>query len=136
MRKVTLDTNVLISALIARGKSRTLFYGLIEGKAVLILSEEILEEFVAATKDPKIKKYITEKDVKEFLSVIRSVAAVIKLKSKFRVIKEDPDDDLILETAFDGNADNIVSGDEHLLKLKKFKEIDIVSVNDMLKLLE
>ena len=67
MLRVALDTNVLISALIAKGKPRMLFYDVIEGKAILILSEEILEEFVAVTNDSKIKKYVTEKDVKEFL---------------------------------------------------------------------
>jgi hypothetical protein len=136
MLKVTLDTNVLISALITNGKSRALFYDLVKGKATLVVSEGILEEFVTVTNDPRIRRYVTEKDVKRFLRVISNIAEVIKVKSKLRVIKEDPDDDIILETAFDGNVDNIVTGDEHLLKLKKFKGINIITVNDMIKLIE
>jgi len=136
MLKVTLDTNVLISALITNGKSRALFYDLVKGKATLVVSEGILEEFVTVTNDPRIRRYVTEKDVKGFLRVISNIAEVIKVKSKLRVIKEDPDDDIILETAFDGNVDNIVTGDEHLLKLKKFKGINIITVNDMIKLIE
>lgn len=102
----------------------------------LVVSEGILEEFVTVTNDPRIRRYVTDKDVKGFLCVISSVAEVIKVKSKFRVIKEDPDDDIILETAFDGNVDNIVTGDEHLLKLKKFKGINIITIDDMIKLIE
>jgi putative PIN family toxin of toxin-antitoxin system len=136
MLKVTLDTNVLISALITNGKSRALFYDLVKGKATLVVSGGILEEFVRVTNDPRIRRYVTEKDVKGFLQIISSVAQVIKVKSTFRVIKEDPDDDIILETAFDGNVDNIVTGDEHLLKLKKFKGIKMITVDDMVKLIE
>jgi predicted nucleic acid-binding protein len=49
------------------------------------------------------------------------------------VIQEDPDDDIFLNTALDGKADYIVSGDPHLLDLSKYKGIKIVTVDDMLK---
>jgi len=45
MIKIVLDTNVLISALIKTGKPKTLFYEIVKGKAQLILSMEILDEF-------------------------------------------------------------------------------------------
>jgi len=57
------------------------------------------------------------------------------VKSNFKVVKEDPDDDVIINTAYDGHADYIVSGDNHLLRIKKFKNIKMVTVADMLKLL-
>jgi predicted nucleic acid-binding protein len=40
---------------------------------------------------------------------------------------------LWINTALDGNADYIVSGDPHLLSLSNYKGIEIVTVNDMLK---
>jgi predicted nucleic acid-binding protein len=51
-------------------------------------------------------------------------------------VKEDPEDDMVLRTAYDSKADYIVSGDKHLLSLREFKGIRIVSVNEMLKILE
>ena len=51
-------------------------------------------------------------------------------------IKEDPDDNHILATAIDGMSDYIVSGDKHLLELRQFKGIKIVSVDEMLKILK
>jgi predicted nucleic acid-binding protein len=61
----------------------------------------------------------------------------VKVKSRFKKVKADPtDDDIILRTAYDGKADYIVSGDEHLLALKEFKGIKIVTVSEMLEVLK
>lgn len=57
------------------------------------------------------------------------------VKSRFRVVSQDPSDNVILRTAYDGKADCIVSGDEHLLSLREFKGIEILSVSEMLELL-
>ncbi len=51
------------------------------------------------------------------------------------MMAEDPDDDIVLGTADEGNADYIVSGDKHLLKLREFKRIKIVTVTEMLEIL-
>jgi len=50
------------------------------------------------------------------------------------VIKEDPDDNIIITSAVIGKADYIISGDEHLLKLKEFKRVKILNANDFLSL--
>jgi uncharacterized protein len=57
------------------------------------------------------------------------------VKSKFKVVKEDPDDDAILQAAYDSKADYIISGDKHLLALKQFKNIRILTVDEMLNVL-
>ena len=48
-------------------------------------------------------------------------------KIRVRVVKDDPDDDKIIECAIDGEAVVIVSGDRHLLKLKSYKGIRIIN---------
>jgi predicted nucleic acid-binding protein len=58
------------------------------------------------------------------------------VKSKFKVIKEDPDDDVVLRTAFDGKAEYIVSGDKHLLALGEFKGIKIVNITEILSVVK
>ena len=60
---------------------------------------------------------------------------MIKVTSRFRAVKEDPADNAILNTAYDGRCDFIVSGDHHLLSLKKFRAIRILSPGRMLSLL-
>ena len=59
----------------------------------------------------------------------------MQIKSRFKAVKEDPDDDIIVRTAYDGKADYIVSGDRHLLALKEFKGIKILTIDEMLGVL-
>ena len=49
------------------------------------------------------------------------------------VIMNDPSDDKFLHCAEAGNADVVISGDKHLLSLKSFKEIQIMSPAQFLK---
>ena len=133
--KITLDTNVLISALIINGKSRTLLFEIMRRKHELVLSKEILEEFTEVSRDPKIRRYVNEEDANVYLGSLANLARIIQIRSKFNIIKEDADDDVILRTAHDGKAKYLVTGDKHLTKLKKFKRTGIVTVDEMLRIL-
>jgi len=131
MLRIVLDTNVLVSAIIAKGKPRDLLRLAIQRRYLLIKSKEIIEEFVEVLQRPKFK--MTRNEVVKARNVLTKKGKTIKVTSKRRVVKEDPDDDIFINTALDGNADYIVSGDPHLLGLSKYKRIEIVTVNDMLK---
>ena len=133
--KVVLDTNVLISALIKAGKPRELFFRLAEEK-MLILSRQILEEFLEVAEDPRVKKYVKVQETAAFLNSLRDSTEVVEVKSKFKAVKEDSDDDVFVNVAYDGKADYIVSGDKHLLSLGDFRGIKIVTVDEMLKILK
>ena len=132
--KVVLDTNVLVSSLIKAGKPRTLFYKLTKNKQ-LILSKAIIEEFLEITEEPKVARYTSQHDITVFLGILEKTAKIVPIKSRFKIVKEDPDDDIIVRTAYDGKANYIVSGDKHLLALKEFKGIRIVTIDEMLKVL-
>src|SRR3990170_8727560 len=129
---VVLDTNVLVSALIKTGKPREIFLKITEGRIQLILSRSILKEFSEVADDPRIRKYVDQDDIIAFLRIVGSVAKIVKVKSRFKVVKEDPDDDAVLRTAFDGKADCIVSGNNHLLSLGAFRGIRILTVDELL----
>jgi len=133
--KVVLDTNVLVSALIKAGKPRELIFKIAEGEVQLVLSRSILEEFLEVTDDPRIRRYVNEGDIISFVRVVGSMAKIVRVRSRFKVVKDDPDDDVILRTGHDCGADYIVSGDRHLLSLGEFRGMKIVTVNEMLKLL-
>jgi predicted nucleic acid-binding protein len=47
----------------------------------------------------------------------------------------DPDDDVVLATAVAGRADFIVTGDDDLLVLKRFRGIRILSPRQVLEML-
>ena len=129
------DINVLVSSVIVAGKPQELWRRAKNNEFTLELSEEILSEFVNVVSRKKFEKYVTDIDVKLFLTDLKRISKFVQVKSKFRVIKEDPDDDIIVRAAYDGKADHIVSGDRHLLSLKEFKGIKILTVEEMLNVL-
>jgi putative PIN family toxin of toxin-antitoxin system len=130
MLRVVLDTNVLVSAIIAKGKPRDLLRLAIQRRYLLIASKETIEEFVEVLQRPKFK--MTTNEIVRAKSALLKTGKTIKVTSKRRVVEEDPDDDIFINTALDGNADYIVSSDPHLLRLSKYKGIEIVTVNDIL----
>ncbi len=133
--KIVLDTNVLVSALIKEGGPRQLLFKIVKSRHQLIASKEILEELVIIADEPRIRRYVSDEDVADFLRDIATASKIVEVKSRFEVIKEDSDDDAIINTAFDGKASYIVSGDRHLLDLKRFRRARIVSVEEMLRII-
>ena len=133
MATVTVDTNVLISALIGHGKPRCLVTKLLEEQA-LVTSTEMLAELADVLARPKFVG-IKGAEISEFLSIIASKAVVVRIRQHLKIIMEDPDDDIVLTTAYEGKANYLVSGDMHLLNLKNFRGIRIVTVKEMLDLL-
>lgn len=130
---VVIDTNVLVSALIEHGKPRQLVLKLLLGKNIVILSREMLAELADVLKRNKF--IIKSSQIDRFLSGLVRKSRIVTISSHFKVISEDPDDDAVLNTAYSGKANYIVTGDKHLLALRKFKGIEIVKVTHMLEIL-
>jgi len=99
-----------------------------------VLSSDIISEFIGVVSGRRFEKYVTERDVRVYLEALHRTAIFTQIRSRFKVIKEDPTDDIILRTACDGEADYIVSGDKYLLSLGEFRGIKILTVDGMLKL--
>ena len=133
--RVVLDTNVLVSALIAKGKPAKFVEKVLEKRTELVMSKPILDEFVRVVARPKFVEYVDETEVKDFLQLVLGVSAIVDVRSKFNVTS-DKSDNSILATAYDGKADYIVSGDRHLLQLKRFKGIKIITVAQALNALK
>lgn len=129
MPAVVFDVNILVSSLIMKGKPRELWLKARSNEFTLILSRQIISEFINAVSRKKFEKYIKEHDVRVFLEAIHQTAKFTQTRSKFKTIEEDATDDIILRTAYDAKADYIISGDRHLLSLKQFRGIKIVTVD-------
>lgn len=59
---------------------------------------------------------------------------IITSPSHGTIVRDDPDDDKFIHCAVSGNADYIVSGDSHLLKLGGYGKVKIVNAFDFLKI--
>lgn len=131
MLRIVLDTNVLVSAIIHNGKPRKLFQMGIDGKYTILMSKATLDELSEVIQKPKFK--MTSEDIVRIVSALVETCENVRITSNFEVINNDPDDNVIINTAHDGNADYIFSSDKDIKDLKNFKKIKIVSVDEMLK---
>ena len=132
--RIVLDTNVLISALIKKGKPRNLFDQAIVGEIQLVLSEPILEEFIKVAKKKKFRPYFRNSEAVNFIALLERVSEFVQVRSKVDITR-DKSDNMVLATALDGNAKYVVSGDEDLLAVREFKGIKVLTVDQMLKIL-
>lgn len=137
--RIALDTNVLVSAFISkRGQPARLLDILLTFPEIqLISSTSILEELrdVLSRNEVKERFHYSPSDIKSFVRAVRNVSVRVKIKSNFKVVVDDPKDDVVLNTAHDGRADYIVSGDHHLRGIRSFKGIKIVSPNQMMRII-
>ena len=131
MLRIVLDTNVLVSAIITEGKSQDLLKLAIQRQFLLIKSKEIIDEFTQVLQRPKFG--MTRREVIEAKNALMKIGKTIKVTSNRKVVKEDPDDDIFINAALDGNADCIISGDPHLLNIANYKGIEIMTVDVILK---
>jgi len=128
--KVFLDTNILISALGWSGKPKVIFERCLHGELELVTSPNQIEELRKVMDYPKFN--FTEEQKATFISIILEIATMVEITGIAKVIAEDPDDNAILETAIVGNVDYLISGDPHLLKLKEFAKVRIVTASEFL----
>ncbi len=123
--KAVLDTNIFISGIFWKGASNKVITNWREGKFTLITSFETISEIIKILKDFKIK--LPDEMIEEWIDLIVRNSMIVEPKEKIDAVKDDPKDNIFIETAVAGNVDYIVSQDNHLLKLKEFRGIKIIS---------
>ncbi|MBN2014435.1 MAG: putative toxin-antitoxin system toxin component, PIN family [Candidatus Altiarchaeota archaeon] len=135
MIKAVLDTNIHISAFIKYGgKEWRILEKAVNQEITLSTSEDLLDEFRKVMIKPKFR-YNTNQ-INEMIHLLLAISHLTTPEKKITAIKEDPADNKILECAKAGKADYIVSGDKHLLNLKEYDGIKILTSTEFLKITE
>ena len=130
--KVVLDTNVFISGIFWKGASNKVIINWKEGKFILVTSLRTISEIIKVLKDFKIK--LSDYMIKEWIDLIIKNSIIVEPREKINIVKDDPKDNIFIETAVAGNVDYIVSQDNHLLKLKEFRGIKIITPEEFNKI--
>ncbi len=127
--KITVDTNVLISATFWYGDSFRILERVENKEIELVLSPEILKEYEEVLEYDEIQEKIQAKQLtmKQTVQKIQTMATLAYPSEKVNVIKDDPDDNAVLECALEGKVKYIITNDKHLLKLEEFREIKILT---------
>lgn len=127
--RVVLDTNVIIYAIISKGKPREIFELVlnrtIEGITSKVLLTELGEVLSKKFHMRDINISFIESELKEALEVVQP--------KEFINVAADEADNRVLEAAVEGKCVYIITGDEALLELKKYKRIQIVSPANFVK---
>ena len=132
MLRVVVDTNIFISGLLKSSNNRQLIILLQNSKFTLLISPETLDELISVISRPKFHKVINRIDAEALIEIIKTHAVLVNPLQKFDIIKDDINDNRFLELAFEAKADLIVSGDHHLLLLKTFHGIPIITSKEFI----
>ena len=121
--RVVLDTNVIVAAFATKGLCLDIFEVCLLDHNIII-SEYILLE----VKEKLIEKiHLTQSSVNDIVSYLRNQAEVVMPEELHESVCRDKDDINIIGTALSGNARFIITGDEDLLSLKKYKNVEILT---------
>ncbi len=121
-----LDSNVLVSRLLAPGgtSARAVDRALLGG--LLLVSEETMGELVEVLARPRFDRYVSREDRQQFLRLLGGVSRLIKINRRFQACR-DPRDDKFLDVALGGGAKALITGDLDLLALHPFHNLPILS---------
>jgi len=129
--RVLFDTNIFISAFIVPGsQGERAFLFARRRRFALCTSVAILTETAEKLRE---KFDQSEEDIKAALKLISRAAEVLKPSVHLNVLADSPDN-RILECALAARADLVVTGDRHLLQLRKFHGIPVLRLADFLRL--
>jgi uncharacterized protein len=122
--KITVDTNILISSFVFPGKTVVrLIDRIIAGAVAMGISPDILKEFARVC---LLKLRFEPAKTMEAVAEIQKNSEMVFPLERIDVLDDEPDN-RILECAAAFGADCIISGDKHLLQLKKYGKIEILS---------
>jgi len=133
VHNVVLDANIVISAAISKdGNPAEIFELFLSSKIKNYTTKEILGEIEVVLNRPLLKKYLNEEYKKFIFENFKELSFIIEPSFDENAVLEDKKDNKFINCALSANAD-IISGDNHLLKLGNYKGIKIFSAKNFLE---
>jgi putative PIN family toxin of toxin-antitoxin system len=133
VKRVTLDSNIYISALVFGGKPKRILEMAIEDQVEIAISDSIIEE---VRRHLPAKFGWSEERTTEVVESINEYAVHVTPSEQIDAVPADPDDNRVLECAVEAAADVIVSGDRDLLRIGSYAGIPIQTVSEFLEAFE
>ena len=129
MLRVVADTNIYVSAYNFGGLPGKVLELAQGGQISLFISAPILHELEQVL---RTKFFWPEKEISRLVRNILRFTHLVIPDKRLGVVTDDAADDRILECALQAHAEVIVSGDSHLLKLKSFQTVAIMTARQFL----
>ncbi len=134
MRKVVLDTNVLLVSISSKSKLHWIFKNLLEGKYILCVTTDILAEYAEIIEQQM--GFIASENALLILENLPNVSFITNYY-KFNLLT-DADDNKFVDCCISANADFIVTHDKDfdILKTIDFPKVFIKNTRSFLKYFE
>lgn len=140
MLRAVLDANVLVSALIRpKGLPGQIVVRLLRDRAfTLVTSPAILTEVRRSLAYPRVRKHliVSDEDLDLWVASLGLVGEPVEGSLRIAAVAEDPEDDKYIAAALEGRAQFVVTGDAHLLALKTYEGVRMVTPRVFLGLLK
>lgn len=137
--RLVVDTNIIVSGLITSNTPPAQILDAVQSKKiVLLVSDEVVVEYLRVLQYPHIRKYkkISDEMVSQLTAFFVEESERVEILSHIQKSK-DPDDDKFLSLAVEGRADFFVTGDKgDLLSLKAIEEIPIITAREAVERLK
>lgn len=130
--KVVIDTNVVVSAFGWGGKPADIIRLITSGKVLNFTSIEMLAELKKVVGYSRLA--FSETLQAEIIEIMFNASSIVERHESVNIIDDDTEDNKILECAISAGAEFVVSGDKHLLTLKSFEGIKIVTPEEFIKI--
>ena len=125
--RVVLDTSVLVSFLLTQGR---VISAIIEqwetGELEVIVSPQIMAELRRVAEDERLATRLRPGVLEVLLRALTENAEVVAGELELPGVTEDPDDDMVVACAVEGNAAYIITRDQHLLRMGTYRDIVVV----------
>lgn len=133
--KVVLDTNSLLVSIGRQSKYRAIFDALLEGKIKLLISNDIVNEYLEKLEEKA--NVIVATNILDFMMRSPDVEKV-EIYFKWSIISQDGDDNKFVDCALNGQANFLVTDDKHFNILKRlgFPPIQIIRTRDFIMEIE
>ena len=136
MWRAVVDTNLIVSG---TASTNSIPYYVLEAwrknEYVLVTSPQIIAEVKEVLNRLYIKRYfhLTNTQIQNVIKSFETRAFVTAGATSVDIVKDDPDDNMVVAAAIEGSATHIISGDKHLLNLDAYQNIPIVTARQFLE---
>src|SRR5262245_18663063 len=105
--RITCDTNVLVRAAVRpAGLARAVLVKILSPPHALVLSKQILDEVAKGLRYDRVRRQanLTDAEIQEFIDSLRDSAEFVECSEPIASVTSDPDDDVVVAAAVQGNA--------------------------------
>jgi len=123
--RIVCDTNVIVSGMLFGGHSRDILTAVAQGRVEAFTTPALLNELREVLLRRKFRLSLERVDAA--MELVRESFTCVASPATLSVIADDPDDNRVVEAALASRARVIVSGDNHLLSLRAWRTITVLS---------